>query len=685
MLAMLDQLATDPAMAEWRKSYIDSVRKSGGQISGDTAFTQSGILAMADQAIGGINRQIEVAKAAGRQGDVTALRKKKAQIKATKSAAATIDEKAEYEDARRDFMDVIRDPNSTLAEQRDAINEYKGRLLGLAHRADRAGDSVMAGKFNQEFLAANGGRDLDGNDVSDQMGTGPTMWESSRAGQADRKVDDEGAPAGDAVTTMLSVRENERKLTLLSGGAYTDEYGNLVSGTDEFGNRMFAQVRVDEKGSPTADTRYPLSVLPVSSLSGVVYVPTDGDPRNGKSGVLTAIVPKRVTVRPETEKDVNGVASPITIGGNADTVVLGGVVTMPDGSTLYSYTDSTGAVKYTDAYPFTKMFEADGAGGYVVKDTVKGAAVERIQNKGIAASGYVQENFHSSELNKSMATTVFNSPQAWEMARDPVKTYSKYTPEDIDNVARAQSAGDPNRYTAIRDELDNQRAEYVRSGGLNYDQTLRLASARMNGDLPLLSDYVGGVTVTGFDVRGTRIDTKEGRALAEKFGGGAKENANLIADAVQKQWGYTPATLEKARTTGVIEKFGPPLPTTTQSIAQQSRSLADYMVKDIWWNVTKPVTAPAAPKPTAPTPPRYITGGGRGPNPPAPTPPPPKPKAAPPPPKPKPAPPPVVNPYTGFTTSGPAAGPNAGVPVVNSATGFTVGYSAATTTHRGAR
>jgi hypothetical protein len=663
--SMLDQLARDPALAEWRKGFLDSVRGYGGQIGGDTVFSQAGIASLANQAIAGINQQIDVAQKAGRQSDVTALRKQRDAIKQQRAIVQTIDEKAAYEDARKDWTEIISDTNSTAKDKLDATNAYKNTLLDLARRADAAGDSVGAGRYNTEFLAANGGRDLNGNEVN--VFSGPTMWESSRASQADHpagETDSTGQYVGDAASTAQSVRDLEDQQRML-------DY------RDETGARVFAQVRLDDKGNITSDPRFGYAVKPIFELGDVVYTTVNGDARNGVTGILTAIVPKPIVAQPEAA-DKQGVTAPIRLGGNADAVRLGGTVTMPDGTILYAFQDDSGATKYTENNPFVGAIQPDGKGNLVIKGVLSEKEATAAAKNGISPTMYVQPDYLSSELNKNKPNTVFNSPQAWEMATDPVATYSKYTPDDIDNIARAQSKGDPTKYDVIRGELDNQRAEYVRSGSLNYDQTLRLASARMSGDLPLLSDYVGGVTITGFDIRGTKADTAEGRALAEKFGGGAKENANLIADAVQKQWGYTPATIEKARTTGVIEKYGPPLPTTTQSIAQQSRSLADYMVKDIWWNVTKPVTAPP-PKPTAPGRPQFITGAGRGPQPPRPTPPPPKP--TPPPPKPKPTPPPPQP----RRTSGPAAGPS-----VNPYTGFVVGtpdyrIPTSTTTTRGPR
>jgi cell division septation protein DedD len=653
MLAMLDQLAKDPALADWRKEYIDRVRKYGGQISGDTAFTQQGILAMADQAIAGYNAQIEVAKKAGRKGDVTALRNERDKVKDSKATISTIDEKADYEDSRKDWLEIVQDPDSTVAEKMQATNRYKNKLLDLAKRADRAGDSVAAGRYNTEFLAANGGRDLNGNDVD--VTTGPTMWESSRPTSAEhpgKDRDAQGNPVGDAYSTALSVREYE-------------DYQRLLDYRDETGAKAFAQVRVDDKGNLTSDPKFGFTVRAVAGLGDVVYTTTDGDARNGKGGVLTALVPSPIKLQPETKADQNGIAAPIKVGGNSDEITLGGTVRMADGTILYAYQDDSGTTKYTENNPFTGAVTSDGKGNLILKVTLDEKGKAAAEKNGVNRGLYVLPDYRSSELNKNQPNTVFNSPQAWEMAKDPTNTYSKYTPDDIDSIARAQSKGDATKYATIKGELDNQRAEYIRKGGLNYDQTLRLASARLNGNLPLLSDYVGGVTINGMNVRGTRIDTAEGRALAEKFGGDSKAAANLIADTVQKQWGYTTPNLEQARKTGVIEMYGPPAPTTTKTMAQQSKALADGLIKDIWWNVTKPVggtqpgtpgrpnlgptPSPAPPKPSAPPPPK-----------PTPPPPAPKPKPAPAPaPAPKPSTAPVINPYTGFNTSGPAAGPNA--------------------------
>jgi hypothetical protein len=649
MLSMLDQLATDPALGDWRKSYIDSVRKYGGQISGSSAFTQQGLAAMADQAIAGYNAQIAEAKRSGRKGDVAGLRKERDKVKATKSVISTIDEKSEYEDARKDWLEIVRDPDASVKERIAATDAYKARLLDFARRAEKAGDTVGAGRYNTEFLAANGGRDLNGKDVD--VRTGPTMWESSRPTAADRPTDKEGNVDSDAFSTAQSVREMEGWQAMLD---YRDENGLP----------LFAQVRLDDKGEPTTDTRYGFGVVPVSKLGdAVVYTTTDGDARNGKPGVLTATLGKRVTVLPETEPDANGAKAQVRIGGNADEVVLGGTFTMDDGTVLYAYEDDKGDLKYTDKNPFTNAVESDGKGGMVVRITLNEKGKENAEKNGLDRASFVQPDYRSSELNKNQPNTVFSSPQAWEMARDPVKTYSKYTSADLDAIAAAQSKGSATKYATIRDELDTQRAEYIKKGGLNYDQTLRLASARLNGNLPLLSDHIGGVTATGFDIRGSKIDNKENRALAEKFGGDSKAAANIIADTVQKQWGYTPANIEQARKTGVIEKYGPPAPTTTKSMAEQSRALASGLIKDIWWNATKPVgagvTAPAGtagpkapvlgPRPS-PAPPAPKPSGPPAPKPtapPKPTPTAPKPTAPPKPTPPPPAPKPPSRPMYG--------------------------------------
>lgn len=691
-MAILDTLANDPGLKEWRDNYVKGVRAKGGVIS-DNPWSQDGIIAMHDQAIDGINQQIKVAKANGRQSDVEDLRKRRDAVRDSKSQVSTVDEKKEYEERRKEWQETVNDPDSTAAVKIAATSQYANSILKLAERAKKAGDDVLAGKLNTEFIAANGGRDKDGKDVNS---FGPTLWESGRNEQADHPGIETGAgglPVGDAASTALSVRELEAQV-------------NALREVDEFGRPLYAQVRVNDKGEPTNSPGYGFDVRPIASLSSAVFEITDADASNDGERHLTAVVPTPITLAPKTKPDQNGQQQDVAVGGSKQALPLGGAYKMADGTTLLAFRDSSGAIKYApmtaDANGNVSLF-TDGNGnptGKIGRDANGNVTVtvelddkqaKSVNDKGTAVANFINPSYYNAETNKNMPGVVFNSPMAYEMAKDPDKAYGKYTPQQLDQLAGAMAGGNKATFDAIRGEIDAQRAEYVTGGDMSFDQKMRIASARKNGTMPLLSDYVGGVTSNGFNIRGTSIDTAENRALAEKFGG--KTPDQIMADAVLERFGYTTDALAQAWKTGTAARYGPPAPGQTwATMAQQSRGLATNLVKDIWWQATQaPV---AAPKPVTPGPSLPPTGGGRGYVPPpiqqgtpAPTPAAPKPSAPPPTPAPgpsmpptgagrgwspsalpKPTPPPG-NPYRNIFSrpSGPAAGPTANY---NSYTGF---------------
>jgi hypothetical protein len=665
LLEIVNLVAHDPSFKQWRDGMTKQIRaiesSNGGTATFNGDFSYSGLLSLNRRAQGGLTQAINYARKQGRS--TSSFEKKRSEVKGLFVTISTIDERAIYEDARASWSEIVNDPSTSISQKWEANQTYNKTLGTLYDRAKAAGDDNLAGAFNTEYMATMG---------AIKHGAPPSLWESSRRSSTAKHPAEGGDPSsGDAQSTNDSVNAMATNLDRL-----------MQKGPD--GRPLYVQVHVDQNGVPTSSKDGQMGVVPAAVIPNAAFYVTNADSETkmhigggavSAGDIISALVPTPVVVVPMRTDAISG-AHQSTVG---DKVPVGNRYTLDDGSQAWSFIDSSGATKFSvGTNPFTSAATATANGDEIVTPVYTDADANRLKANPPKPSQFTIPNYWDAASNARMPNTVVNSIPAAEMVASPHTAYGKYTPSSIVSLAQAQSGGDPAKYATVYGELDGLRAQYINSGGLEWDDQVRLLRAHQNGDLPLLADYqgYGKYGFSNMYLAPDEVKGKEGAALQNLLG------PNLAA------WdtGAGPSSLSTAaqqRASDLASRTSEQFARMTTPAALQptdSRDLANNLIRNIWGQVysnpggipnytsgympnPQQAVAPSSITPTGPSvpsgPPLPAAPGGQG-------------TAATSTPAPSGT--PYVNPYTGFTTPAPITGPaTSTTPVVNAQTGFTTG------------
>src|SRR6188472_3942053 len=330
MVQLLNIFNTEPAYKPYRDSLTAHIRKWGNpNFSGN--FTWDTLQAEKVNKVAGLTGRIQKAQKAGHATDTKKLTTELVdgvEVFNTLTAATPL---ARYEDAR-DILDTrVENESATPLDRYLALQDYTKSLIKIhqdvsAIPADMDPKvSVTAGHLNNEILSLTGG----GADLN-----APTLWEDSRGTVAGYKQQGGGETSKHAEDYRI-LREQVLRLT--------DGTGVVM--------------RVDEDGQPTDRTDAPYGVVEAAKVgAGVAWVPTGGHlPKTidfeGKtidiSGVMTAILPVPVYTDAIGPADFTG--RPTAAAGKPKSNAnVANMFTMPDGTKLAQYWDSSGAVRWTN-------------------------------------------------------------------------------------------------------------------------------------------------------------------------------------------------------------------------------------------------------------------------------------------------------------------------------------------------
>jgi hypothetical protein len=594
LLNILDQInnSTDPYVIGLRDKAIHDINRymhenGGKKFNGD--FSYDNLMAMARGAAATSRHQAKYARKHHKpysDYDKAALASEADQI-----ALGGVDERAQYENARDRWKDIVNDPTTTVAGRIQATEEYGEVLKHLAIKAKSEGNNLDSGKYNTEYMSTKGREP----DKASQ-----TMWEASRNAEAvhpaNQDTKEEGDdPKGDAYSTSESVRTTMRDYLLLQK---TDP---------ATGAPMYAQVYLDGKGQPTSEKTGLMGVALISALpSAALYTHTSdaagkpvqivgADISIGPGSVVSALLPEPVIAQ-NTYTDVTRPLNPSAVG---DPTTIGARFVLEDGTPVWSYMDSQGKTKITTENPFNGV-PKQGANGWEVTNALPDQrTADRLKNAGTAPKigDHVTPTFYNADSNSRLANTVFNSVVAAEMAINPPAAYAKYTPEGIRKLALSQAGGDASSQTFgdIYGEIDEMRGAFVKGGGLSFDEQLRISRSNKNGDLPLMSDQIGlrniglggavGATMPHVDP-----NSKEAQELDKLLGGAGGDPATILMRNATKAaagifgGGLNFSPLEAERTKALAARarsqqssiMRPPINPV------DSRAMANGLVGDIW-------------------------------------------------------------------------------------------------------
>jgi hypothetical protein len=578
---MLQIVNTDPAYATWRAETTAAIRKMDPSFNGQYDFNS--IASLGNRKSAGLRSLVENAKKVGLKGDTNEYRKLLAAHSAEQVRLKTVDEIAAYESARVDWLEVANDPNATLAERVRASDDYANTLSSLFDRAKKDGDDIMAGRFNNELLALNG-----------KPSNGQTLWEETTG-----RYQAGGGEGGDAASTSASMKALRGDVDLLN------------QRDPNTGQPLYVQARVD-KGQIAAEGGE-WGVVPVGRLdpNSVAFVKSEGDRGTGAVTAIAGVPVRAFGVFTDQYGQDYGRF------GNSQGLDLGMRFTMSDGSSLWSYTDSSGEKKFTTTNPFGGNLPTVKTpdGDQIVYRRPEPKPGEEIGDR-FNPADWIDPDKYNPDTNKRMPNDVFLSVPAAEMAVNPKSAYWKYTPTELRTLALANAGGDANKAQRIYAELDEQRAAYIRDPKAPWDTRLRLAAANRNGDLPLITDGYGqGPSVGGLNAPTVPLGalSKESQAAYEKIGGRTNQQiVNATAQDILKSWGLGALVVPgqhpsdwKAK--GTASSTLPPLPkpgTGAPILPNESRQMANNLIGGIWQNVfggttiTPPSLMPGAKPPT---------------------------------------------------------------------------------------
>jgi hypothetical protein len=522
LMQVFDLINSDPRLAPWRAQLTAYIRENGDpKFNGDYSYNNV-VNVLGRAKLSGIKQRTDLARAFEYKGDVTAGNKEGVAVRGQLANLSSIDERARYEEARAQFDETQNRPMATLAEKWDALVDYRGEVADILTSVQKpqgwdrkaTGDVVTEGRLSTELRALYG----------DTNAKGQTLMEESRGAEAGT-----GAGAeGDAVTTAMSVFEMTNQIRLLTD---RDPYT---------GQPNYVQTLLDKAGKPTAslDDAVGYGVAPIAAVKGQsVYTvrPEDAKTKldfgNGTvpgGSIVTAIVGVPVTMV-GVQHDERG--QPVAQVGDA--VPIGMRFTLSDGTSAWSYTDQKGALRYATTNPFVGETNKTATGDEVIQrydSTFKPPKGFKLDYATV-----VDPNFYSVTGNSGMPNTVFNSIPAAEMGTNPANAYAA-SPEEIQTALLAQANGDPLQATALYDEVDQLRANYV-SGG-DFAVRNRLTAARARGDLAITADYVNLGRDTSWQTE-PPAQTREQAAIDKLMTGSNQELMSNLGQSLLKKWGIT--------------------------------------------------------------------------------------------------------------------------------------------------
>lgn len=458
----------DPKIVDYR-NYLTDFIKNNGDPDFDGDFSYDSWMGMRGNKNASLESQLRLAMQAGKKGDITTLMKEQTEFTTNGLRFGLIDEVMGYEEFRGQWNNTISDPNSSVIDQMVATNMYTQQVKGLLDRAaaERGYNpevpSSVEGHLNNEYLNLTG-----------TQTNAPTLWDESRGQAAAAKSD---PTQSDGWQTAESIKRMYQDIEKLAGGGH-------------------AMVLVDDDGNPTISGGGRMGVVPLSALTeataflaatskassvtvmtpnGPVTLPvngTTGDARTpGQAAMLTAIVGVPVTVE-AVKTDAQGQVIPgIGVKPAPNTSAeIAQEMKMPDGTTIYRYTDKNGVPRFTHVAPYAGNAKVNRLGDGRVVLTVSAAAGALTFNP--KASAMNPEYVNNPD---SLKDTVFLSSRASWIASIPAEQ-DKPLPSNtaIRTELMAETGGNMSTYGAALVELDAIKAGYLRQDtSVGYWQNLR--------------------------------------------------------------------------------------------------------------------------------------------------------------------------------------------------------------------
>ena len=494
MVQLLNIFNTEPAYKPYRDSLTAHIKRWGNpNFSGN--FTWDTLQAEKINKVAGLNGRILKAQKAGHATDTKKLTTELVdgvEVFNTLTAATPL---ARYEDAR-DILDTrVENESATPLDRYLALQDYTTSLIKIHQdvSAIPAGDdpkvSVTAGHLNNEILSLTGG----GADLN-----APTLWEDSRGTVAGYKQQGGGETSKHAEDYRI-LREQVMRLT--------DGTGVVM--------------RVDENGQPTDRTDAPYGVVEAAKVgAGVAWVPTGGHlPKTidfeGKtidiSGVMTAVLPVPVYTDAIGPADFTG--RPTAAAGKPKSNAnVANMFTMPDGTKLAQYWDSTGTVRWTND-PDSLFVDSVTGARLTPEDTRDGLRITVTsgpQAKTYDPQSAIDPQFRNPDTANQMVNKVGRSSfTVWLNStrtdkNDPGVAYAMDPTVMARAIAKELGNGKPDELAAALYEAEGARTDYLAH---TPDIDRRIRAAAQQGRTGTVADKLG---IEGYaDVAGLSRDVQD--------------------------------------------------------------------------------------------------------------------------------------------------------------------------------
>jgi len=472
--ALWDEIAHSPEYADQRAWYTAQIKKNGdANFNGD--FSQDAYNAMGRTKKAAVTDRITVAKAAGRAQDVKNFRGDREDVRAMQILSGGFDEMAMYEDAHKEWLDTVTDPDSTPLENDRATEKYKADLTkvksGLRAQLKPGEVDDRLGAVDNELKTLSGDEH-------------PYQHWGGMFGPGENEGGKSATETAQSINNMKASIEN-------------------LGLRDANGDPLFFLMKVDNNGVAAATTeqnhksaQWGVVARGAVDPNAVFVIQADaGDPRAGK--IVTAIKPTPIYIAGDT---ANATTGDVTITQSKTPGAYH--YTMPDGTVGYKYQDAAGKWLYTPDNPFGPNAPTiDAKGGSVYVPT-------KVPGGPVAPSSAILPAYYNPAQNVAMTSRVAKSGYGmWLIASDP-KHGQAYAakPEDIIASLKLEAGGDPARFQEMVIDADQRRAIYL---GNSTDEQNRIRQNYYNGTpnpVPLTT------------VAGISAPSAEGRAISELTG-----------------------------------------------------------------------------------------------------------------------------------------------------------------------